>query len=118
MTNRERSVFVLFAFTFLTSLLSAQEMTSRDIQQLKKKEDSLKVFSDKMINASEAPERFRADSNFVRGLVRSLKIKNSFYYPFDSLRTISHLYAPDSSFRIFTSQLKKVEYVYMQKGAI
>jgi hypothetical protein len=118
MTSRERSAFVLFVFTFLTSLLSAQEIPSRDIQELKKKEDSLKVFSDKMINAPEAPERFRADSNFVRGLVRSLKIKNSFYYPFDSLRTISHLYAPDSTFRIFTWQLKKDEYVYLQKGAI
>jgi hypothetical protein len=37
---------------------------------------------------------------------------------FDSLRTISHLYAPDSSFRIFTWQLKRDEYVYLQKGAI
>lgn len=99
-------------------MLSAQEISSRDRKELRKKEDSLKVYSDKMINAPEAPERFRADSNFVRGLVRSLKVKNSFYYPFDSLRTISHIYAPDSTFRIFTWQLKKDEYVYLQKGAI
>ena len=118
MTTRNRTAFVLLILTFLSSLLSAQEITSRDIKELKKKEDSLKLFSDKMINAPEAPERFRADSNFVRGLVRSLKIKNSFYYPFDSLRTISHLYSPDSTFRIFTWQLKKDEYVYLQKGAI
>ncbi len=118
MTNRNRTAFVLLILTFLSSLLSAQEITSRDLKELKKKEDSLKLFSDKMINAPEAPERFRADSNFVRGLVRSLKIKNSFYYPFDSLRTISHLYSPDSTFRIFTWQLKKDEYVYLQKGAI
>jgi hypothetical protein len=45
-------------------------------------------------------------------------VRNSFDYPFDSLRTISRLYAPDSSFRIFTWQLKKDEYVYLQKGAI
>jgi hypothetical protein len=118
MTNRNRTAFVLLILTFLSSLLSAQEITSRDLKELRKKEDSLKLFSDKMINAPEAPERFRADSNFVRGLVRSLKIKNSFYYPFDSLRTISHLYSPDSTFRIFTWQLKKDEYVYLQKGAI
>ena len=118
MTNRNRTAFVLLILTFLSSLLCAQEITSRDLKELKKKEDSLKLFSDKMINAPEAPERFRADSNFVRGLVRSLKIKNSFYYPFDSLRTISHLYSPDSTFRIFTWQLKKDEYVYLQKGAI
>lgn len=118
MIRRGRTIFVFFLFTFLTSLLNAQEISSRDIKELRKKEDSLKIFSDNMINAPEAPERFRADSNFIRGLVRSLKVKNSFYYPFDSLRTISHLYAPDSSFRIFTWQLKRDEYVYLQKGAI
>ena len=118
MTSRGRTTFVFLLFTFLTSLLSAQEISLGNRKELQKKEDSLKVFSDRMINAPDAPERFRADSNFVRGLVRSLKVKNSFYYPFDSLRTISHLYAPDSSFRIFTWQLKKDEYVYLQKGAI
>jgi len=118
MTSRDRTTLVFLLFTFLTSLLSAQEISSVNRKELQKKEDSLKIFSDKMINAPDAPERFRADSNFVRGLVRSLKVKNSFYYPFDSLRTISHLYAPDSSFRIFTWQLKKDEYVYLQKGAI
>jgi len=118
MIRRGRTIFVFFLFTFFTSLLNAQEISSRDLIELEKKEDSLKIFSDNMINAPEAPERFRADSNFIRGLVRSLKVKNSFYYPFDSLRTISHLYAPDSSFRIFTWQLKRDEYVYLQKGAI
>ena len=118
MIRRGRTIFVFFLFTFFTYLLNAQEISSRDIKEMQKKEDSLQIFSDNMINAPEASERFRADSNFTRGLVRSLKVKNSFYYPFDSLRTISHLYAPDSSFRIFTWQLKRDEYVYLQKGAI
>ncbi len=71
-----------------------------------------------IVNAPEANQRFRADSFFIRMLVRSLKIPNSFYFPFDSLQTISKLYAPDSSFRIFTWQIKKDEYVYFQRGAI
>ncbi len=70
-----------------------------------------------MVFSQNAPERFRADSNFVRILVRALKTKNSFNYPFDSV-AISKLYAPDSAFRIFTWQLQKDEYVYLQKGAI
>lgn len=82
------------------------------------KEDSLKIFADSVINAEEPQDRFRSDSNFVRTLVRALKIKNSFHYPFDSLENISRLYAPDSSFRIFTWQLKKDAYVFLQKGAI
>lgn len=110
------SFIVLLGIVTLSS--NAQQLSPSLKKELAKREDSLKVFAFKMINAPEPQERFRADSNFVRGLVRGLKQKNSFYYPFDSLRTISILYAPDSSFRIFTWQLKKDEYVFLQKGAI
>ena len=102
------SLFALVLFVF----------NSHSQSVLVAKEDSLKIFADSMINAEEPEDRFRADSNFVRGLVRALKVKNSFSYPFDSLKTISRLYAPDSSFRIFTWQLKKDAYVFLQKGAI
>jgi hypothetical protein len=118
MTCTGRTTILFLMLTCIMGTVNAQKISSRDLKDLRKKEDSLKLFSDKMINAYEATDRFRADSNFVRSLVRSLKVKNSFYYPFDSLRTVSHMYAPDSSFRIFTWQLKKDEYVYLQKGAI
>jgi hypothetical protein len=45
-------------------------------------------------------------------------IKNSFYYPFDSVLGVSRLYAPDSSFRIFTWNLQYDDYWSRQKGAI
>jgi hypothetical protein len=118
MKTTGRTMLIFLLLILLTDVLNAQQISQRDLKDLKKKEDSLKIFADKMINAQEAPERFRSDSNFIRGLVRALKISNSFYYPFDSLRTVSHLYAPDSTFRIFTWQLKKDEYVFIQKGAI
>ena len=82
------------------------------------REDSLKVFSFDIVNAEAPSSRFRADSQFVRSLVRALKLPNSFYYPFDSLQTISRLYAPDSSFRIFTWQFKRDDMLYLQEGAI
>jgi len=47
-----------------------------------------------------------------------LKVRHSFNYPFDSLLTISRLCPPDSSFRIFTWQLKKDEHTFLQEGAI
>lgn len=118
MINTGRTAFLILSMIFFASLTEAQTVSPTLRKDLARREDSLKVFADRMINAPEAPERFRSDSNFIRGLVRSLVQKNSFYYPFDSLRTISILYAPDSSFRIFTWQLKKDEYVYLQKGAI
>ncbi|NII28919.1 hypothetical protein HB364_27825 [Pseudoflavitalea sp. X16] len=97
--------------------LQAQKIAAADKAVLQKKEDSLQLFSARMVFDSITANRFRADSLFVKSFVRALLVKNSFYYPFDSLN-ISKLYAPDSSFRIFTWQMKKDEYIYHQKGAI
>lgn len=102
----------------VTAFADAQTISASDRKQLIKREDSIRRFSDSMINASNPAVRFRSDSNFVRGLVRALKFKNSFLHPFESLQTISKLYPADSTFRIFTWQLKKDQYVYFQKGAI
>ena len=96
----------------------AQQLSQATEQDLAKREDSLKGYAFKIVNAGTAEDRFRADSQFVRSLVRCLRQPNSFYYPFDSLETISRLYAPDSSFRIFTWQFKKDDYIYLQEGAI
>ncbi|HRP32420.1 MAG TPA: hypothetical protein PKV73_11030 [Agriterribacter sp.] len=82
------------------------------------REDSMKTYAVDMINAHEATERFQADSMFTRMLVRALKVNHSFSYPFDSLQTVSRLYAPDSSFRIFTWQLVQDEASFRRHGAI
>jgi hypothetical protein len=84
----------------------------------RQREDSLKKYSFDIVNAEDAASRFRADSQFIRSLVRALKVPYSFDYPFDSLQTISRLYAPDSSFRIFTWQFRKDDLMYLQEGAI
>ncbi|MEO5685393.1 MAG: hypothetical protein ABIQ88_22290 [Chitinophagaceae bacterium] len=114
--------FIIFFTVVMLGLGSltatAQKISSTDRKLFIKKEDSLKVFADSMINAETAGRRFFADSQFVKTFVRTLKITNSFSFPFDSLPTVSKLYPKDSSFRIFTWQLKKDEYMYYQKGAI
>ena len=78
----------------------------------------MQVFADSIVNGETPETRFRADSQFIRSLVRALKLPHSFYYPFDSLGTISRLYSPDSNFRIFTWQFKKDNLLYLQEGAI
>ncbi|MEO5564457.1 MAG: hypothetical protein ABIR18_13505, partial [Chitinophagaceae bacterium] len=63
--------------------------------------------------------RMVADSNFTRTLVRAMRIKNSFYFSFDSVKGISHLYAPDSTFRIITWALEFEDlYPARQRGVI
>jgi hypothetical protein len=60
----------------------------------------------------------RSDSLFVKTLIRALQIKNSFYYPFDSVQGVSKIYAPDSTFRIFTWNISFDDYYSRQRGAI
>jgi hypothetical protein len=116
--------FLFLTVACLVSLESSGQIvlgnhfSAKDKLQLQKQQDSLTHYAYDIVNAPEADQRFRSDSFFIRMLVRSLKIPNSFYYPFDSLETISKLYAPDSSFRIFTWQIKKDVYVFLQRGAI
>ena len=82
------------------------------------REDSLKVLAQRILTGKDAADRFRADSAFTRTLVRALSAPHSFRHPFDSLRNISRVYAPDSSFRIFTWQVARDERVFRRHGAI
>lgn len=95
----------LVILAFICTGSFAQGISKADWRVLLQKEDSLKKYAAQIIQGINTQDQFQSDSIFTRILVRSLKTKNSFYYPFDSLETISRLYAPDSSFRIFTWQL-------------
>lgn len=98
---------------------SQPQRINRNIKKdLVRREDSLKTLAAQIVNGDNAAIRLRSDSQFVRTLVRALKQPYSFYYPFDSLSTISRLYAPDSTFRILTWQYKKDDLLYLQEGAI
>jgi len=110
--------FILFSLFIISSLSFAQGIGKAELKILTQKEDSLKYYAVKIIQDNKSGDRFNADSVFTRILVRALKTKNSFHYPFDSLQTVSVLYAPDSAFRIFTWQLVINENVIRQHGAI
>jgi hypothetical protein len=110
----------LFTILFFVSALqaNAQKISNQDIKTLKQVEDSLQTYSRDMIFADEASARFNADSAFIKTLVRALKIPYSFSYSFDSIKTVSKIYSPDSTFRIFTWQIERDESYFRQFGAI
>lgn len=110
--------YFFIALLFLGNVVFAQHISSTDKKELQKKEDSLKTLSLEIVQGRTAAERFNADSQFTKLFVRALKINNSFYYPFDSLATISKLTPPDSTFKIYTWQMVVNEYVTRQHGAI
>lgn len=107
--------FIIFSATLSSN---AQNLSKTAFEQMKKSEDSMKNYSRDIISEKTASQRFTSDSIFIRMLVRSLKTNNSFYYPFDSLDNVSRIYAPDSSFRIFSWQWSRDDDYVRQRGAI
>jgi hypothetical protein len=117
-----RPATILFVFIAGFSMIPGSrvnaQISSADLKLMAKREDSLKGYAFKLINGINPSDRLIADSIFTKLFVRALKTRNSFYYPFDSLETISRLYSPDSSFRIITWQMVINDNVVRQHGAI
>lgn len=109
---------VLTLAVLVTRSAEGQSISSADKKKLQAKEDTLRHFARNLITDSTTAQRMVSDSLFTRTLVRALQVKNSFYYPFDSVQGISRLYAPDSAFRIFTWNIEFDQYYSRQKGAI
>lgn len=112
--------FSLLLFLLMTSIapVFSQKISTADMKKLRAKEDTLREHSLYLNTDSLTEDRMVSDSIFTKTLVRALQIKNSFYYPFDSLLGISKLYAPDTSFRIFTWVIAYDDYYVRQRGAI
>lgn len=118
-----KTILIKFSLLFLFSICFSkagfsQLITAADKKKLMAKEDTLAEYARYLITDSLTEDRMFSDSIFTRTLVRALQTKNSFYYPFDSLIGVSKLYAPDSSFRIFTWNLQFDDYWSLQRGAI
>jgi len=111
------AIFIILNIFFI-QIGTAQKISQADKKKLTEKEDSLRHLAADIILDSLTASRMRSDSLFIRALVRALQVKNSFYYPFDSIQGISKLYAPDSAFRIFTWNISFDDYYSRQRGAI
>ena len=108
----------LTCFLLLSKAGYSQIISAADKKKLAAKEDTLKLYAQNLVMDSLPAGRMISDSIFTRTLVRALQIKNSFYYPFDSVQGVSKLYAPDSAFRIFTWNILFDDFYSRQKGAI
>jgi hypothetical protein len=114
---------ILFLLTAIVLLFSSTQSSSQVISAANKrtlqiKEDSLQQIATFMILDTLEAARMLAYKDFVPTFIRALQVKNSFYYPFDSVLGISKLYAPDSSFRIFTWYIEIDDYRGWQRGFI
>lgn len=98
--------------------IPASQPSTEAVKLLAGLEDTLGVLGYAIVNDSIEAERFAACKVFITTLVRTLKIENSFNYPFERLKSVSILTPPDSSFRIFTWQLFVNDSSYQYYGTI
>lgn len=96
---------ITFIFIWLTGTPQtaiAQTEKGTDIALLRKMEDSLIVTADSMFHTPIPDFRTEYCEVFVKQLIRTLKTKGSYNYPFDSLAKMVNIIGPeDKSFRIF-----------------
>ncbi len=122
-----KSVLPVFAIAvFSVVIASAQELepawksrfSAEQLAALDETEDTLALLAYAIVNDSFPEHRFGACRRLIPTLVNALKTPNSFQYPFERMRSVSIMYPPDSSFRIFSWQLYVDKDEYRYYGAI
>lgn len=113
-----KNICVILALLLSGVAIAQSAMPVPERIRLQKTEDTLHTLGNQLLDDTLLANRMRSDSFFTRSLVRALKAPYSFYYPFDSLQTLSIIYPADSSFRILTWEYFVDEQNFRQKGAI
>ncbi len=96
----------------------AQQAPADNHAKLKNYEDSLKILGSVVVNNENDLERKNANYQFIRMFVNALKIPGSYQYKFDSVKTVSLIYAPDNQFRIFTWNVMNEDGSFRYYGTI
>jgi len=118
---KKLSLVLVFAFSLIFSYRSqAQEQIApSDLKELTALENDLVLATDSMYYAPIPDTRSDYCAQFVKLLVRTLKIPNSYYYPFTKLGEKINIIAPDDkSFRVFNWNIAPTELTRRYFGAI
>lgn len=92
---------LLLAIFFYSVSVNAQ-LLPEDIQKIKLLEDTIRIYGDTLINSQLEDNRVIASYRIIKTLSKALKIKNSFYYNWDTLLPWKIITPEDGSFKLFT----------------
>ena len=105
---KKKQAFFIIICLFCTSITSPISLinlksnyTISPSNKINILQDSLKAKLDIIQNGIDENEKLLANQEFISMLSRTLKLKNSFDFIFDSLNTISILKSPDNYFKIY-----------------
>jgi hypothetical protein len=110
--------FILLLSTLGYSKASAGSISPENLELLKSYEDTLAILQDSIILGSEHVVRQQACYDFIKILVKALKVEHSFDYPFKSLNRIAIIKPQDNKFRMFNWSLRLYNDSYRYYGAI
>ncbi len=94
--------FLFLFFVAITTTAYSQQIDTLSLDTLHDAELRLSGLGTNMIQSYEEEVRMLNARNFLITLGRTLRIKGSYYYPFDSLTCASFQYSPDNRFRLIT----------------
>lgn len=116
MTKKLGNLLILFLLNF--GAFAQNTLPKNNETKFKNYEDSLKSLGYTLVNNENDLERKNANYQFIRTFVNALKIPGSYSYKFDSVKSVSTIYAPDNQFRIFTWHLMNEDGSFRYYGTI
>ncbi len=112
-----KKVFASFAIIWMCAIQSVFAQDEK--QRLAAAEDTLVLLADSMYNAYIPDDRAVYNEKFIKNLVRALKVKDSYSYPFTRLQEKINIIGPDDkSFRIFNWSIAPTDLTRRYYGAI
>lgn len=118
-------IFILIFLSGQINTIKAQSkgddlkrIDSLSLDSLNDIEIRLEGLGKSMIVSTDEKERLTSAFHFVKTFIRALRISNSYFYPFDTIKNISVLNAPDNHFRVITWNLALNNETYRNYGVI
>lgn len=122
---------IVFAILFVFGVLGIQSTQAQKLPQgsinridslsldtLNDLEIRLEALGKLMITSSDEQERLTSAYHFVKSFVKALRVPNSYFYNFDTIKNISVLPSPDNKFRVITWNLALNNESYRNYGVI
>jgi len=105
-------------FLCLIAFASKAQITSEESQKIKILEDSIRIYGDTLINSIDKDNRTIASYRIIKTLSKALKVRNSYYYTWDSSLPWKIISPEDGSFKIITWYTKSDEGMHKFYGTI
>ena len=115
-----KKILILILLSAVAPVLAFAQHSddSKYLKVLALYQDSLADIGKKLINDDTEMERQNANIEFIKKLVKALKVPQSFNFGFDSVKSVHIINAPDNRFRIFTWFVQYDDGSYRNYGTI